>query len=71
MNKKLIGTLLAAAMTVTAFAAPAMAEETDLSDKKVGVCIYQFADNFMTLYREELERYLIEKGFFLLLSNGL
>ena len=50
-------------MALTAFAVPAVAEETDLADKKVGICIYQFADNFMTLYREELERYLIEQGF--------
>ena len=38
----------------------------DLADKKVGVCIYQFSDNFMTLFRlfrGELERYLIEQGF--------
>ena len=35
----------------------------DLADKKVGVCIYQFADNFMTLFRGELESYLIEQGF--------
>ena len=24
----------------------------------IGVCIYQFADNFMTLYRSDLEEYL-------------
>ena len=35
----------------------------DLASKKVGVCIYQFSDNFMTLFRGELERYLIEQGF--------
>ncbi|MDE5910167.1 MAG: galactose ABC transporter substrate-binding protein [Lachnospiraceae bacterium] len=35
----------------------------DLADKKVGVCIYQFSDNFMTLFRTELENYLIEQGF--------
>jgi methyl-galactoside transport system substrate-binding protein len=35
----------------------------DFADKKVGVCIYQFADNFMTLVRTEIENYLIEKGF--------
>ena len=35
----------------------------DLADKKVGVCIYQFADNFMTLFRTELENYLISQGF--------
>jgi len=35
----------------------------DLSTKKVGVCIYQFSDNFMTLFRTELENYLISQGF--------
>ena len=35
----------------------------DLSDKKVGICIYQFSDNFMTLFRTELESYLVSKGF--------
>ena len=29
---------------------------------KVGICIYKFDDNFMTLYRTELEKYLTEKG---------
>ena len=33
------------------------------ADKKVGVCIYQFSDNFMTLFRTELENYLVEQGF--------
>ena len=31
------------------------------SDKKVGISIYKFDDNFMTLYRTELERYLTEE----------
>lgn len=35
----------------------------DLADKKVGVCIYQFSDNFMTLFRTELEDYLVKLGF--------
>ena len=35
----------------------------DLSQAKVGVCIYQFSDNFMTLFRNELEKYLESKGF--------
>jgi len=39
------------------------AGNADLADKKVGVCIYQFADNFMTLFRTELENYLISQGF--------
>ena len=29
--------------------------DASLADKKVGVCIYQFSDNFMTLFRTELE----------------
>ena len=47
-------------------AAEAVAEtagNADLADKKVGVCIYQFADNFMTLFRTELENYLVSQGF--------
>ena len=33
----------------------------DFSDKKVGISIYKFDDNFMTLYRTVLERYLTEE----------
>ena len=29
----------------------------------IGVCIYQFADNFMTLYRSDLEGYLKDMGY--------
>ncbi|MCI8598928.1 MAG: substrate-binding domain-containing protein [Lachnospiraceae bacterium] len=43
--------------------ADAPAASGDLADKKVGVCIYQFSDNFMTLFRTELENYLISLGF--------
>ena len=39
------------------------AGDADLADKKVGVCIYQFSDNFMTLFRTELQSYLESKGF--------
>ena len=55
----------AAASTEASDAADATADAAsgDLADKKVGVCIYQFADNFMTLFRGELENYLIEQGF--------
>lgn len=43
--------------------APAAEASGDLADKKVGVCIYQFSDNFMTLFRTELENYLVSLGF--------
>ena len=35
----------------------------ELADMKVGVCIYQFSDNFMTLFRTELQSYLVSLGF--------
>ncbi len=59
-------TAAAAESTSAAAAAESTAAATegkDLSEVKVGISIYKFDDNFMTLYRQELERYLIEKGF--------
>ena len=60
----------AATEVTTEAATEAAAEEDaepvanpDLADKKVGVCIYQFSDNFMTLFRTELEDYLVKLGF--------
>lgn len=35
----------------------------DLAKVKVGICIYRFDDDFMKIYRDELERCLIEKGY--------
>ena len=63
--KKWLSIALTATMAVSVLGAvPAAADDAaDYSDKKVGVCIYQFADNFMTLFREELAKYLVEQGF--------
>ena len=36
----------------------------------VGVCIYQFADNFMTLYRADLEGYLKDMGYSVTIMDG-
>ena len=36
----------------------------------IGVCIYQFADNFMTLYRADLEEYLGELGYSVTIMDG-
>ena len=51
------------AATEAAEAATEAAEAAggDVSSKKIGVSIYKFDDNFMTLYRTELERYLTEE----------
>ena len=54
--KKLLALVLVAMMALS-MVATATAEEPI----KVGVCIYQFNDNFMTLYRQELENYLKEE----------
>ncbi len=51
------------AAETTAAAAEAVEANADLADKKVGVCIYQFSDNFMTLFRTELQNYLVSLGF--------
>jgi len=54
--KKLVSVLLALVM-LFGMMAFAMAE-----GPTIGVCIYQYNDNFMTLYREELQAYLEANG---------
>lgn len=63
--KKILSMILASVLIFTLAgcggsqeAAPT--EEASGDAVKVGVCIYKFDDNFMTLYRQELERYLEE-----------
>lgn len=53
-------TTVAAAASEAATKAAEAAATTDVADKKVGISIYKFDDNFMTLYRTELVRYLTE-----------
>ncbi len=48
------------AAETTAAAAEEAAGDVNLADVKVGISIYKFDDNFMTLYRTELERYMVE-----------
>lgn len=57
MNKVLV-VLLVIAMTASMFSG--CSKKGDDGVVKVGICIYKFDDNFMTLYRTELERYLKE-----------
>lgn len=51
----------AAAETAEAAAEAIDMEGVDVENTKIGISIYQFADNFMTLYRTELVRYLTEE----------
>ncbi len=53
--KKLLAMALVLCMLVALCAVPASAE--DVKTYKVGVSIYQFTDNFMTLYRNEIIDY--------------
>ncbi len=84
MNKKLriLTSCLVALvllMSCAAFAAEAPASDAPAADlpvaqgvegKTIGICIYQFADNFMTLYRNELERYLTAGGATVQIMDG-
>ena len=54
--KKLIALLLALVM-VMGLAACGGGAGSDVTTYKVGVAIYQYNDNFMTLYRQEIENY--------------
>jgi methyl-galactoside transport system substrate-binding protein len=38
-------------------------DKSDLSQVKVGICIYQFSDNFMSQFSEEIYKYLLSLGF--------
>ena len=58
--KKIIALLLVLVMAVSmaaCAAAPAGNAEGGVTTYKVGVAIYQYNDNFMTLYRQEIEAY--------------
>ncbi|MBQ1871123.1 MAG: galactose ABC transporter substrate-binding protein [Lachnospiraceae bacterium] len=66
MKKRIISLALVLTMVLALFAGcgnDGGSASGEYADKKVGVCIYQFSDNFMTLYRTELENYLISLGF--------
>ena len=55
-----------ASSTAASTASSAAASSTAASaagSANIGVCIYQFADNFMTLYRTDLEEYLKDMGY--------
>ena len=57
-----------AASTASSAAASASAAATGSAN--IGVCIYQFADNFMTLYRTDLEEYLKDMGYSVTIMDG-
>lgn len=54
--KKLMALLLVLALALS-LAACGNSSTTEVTTYKVGVAIYQYNDNFMTLYRQEIENY--------------
>ena len=52
------GSSSSTAASSTAASSAAASSEAATGSANVGVCIYQFADNFMTLYRTDLEEFL-------------
>ena len=54
----------------TASSAAASSTAASGGSANVGVCIYQFADNFMTLYRTDLEGYLKDMGYSVTIMDG-
>ena len=67
----------AASSTAASTAASSTAASTAASSTaaasgsaNIGVCIYQFADNFMTLYRTDLEEYLKDMGYAVTIVDG-
>ena len=60
----------ASSTAASSVAASAAASEAATGSANVGVCIYQFADNFMTLYRTDLEEYLKDKGYAVTIVDG-
>ena len=64
--KKLLALVLAAVMML-GIVSVVSAETKPL---KIGVAIYKYDDNFMTLYRTELEKYLTEMGHQVTIVDG-
>jgi len=58
------------ASSAPASSAAGSVASTTAKGGKVGVCIYKFDDNFMTLYREELDKYLSDMGYDVTVVDG-
>ena len=59
-----------AASSTAASTAASSAAASTTGSANIGVCIYQFADNFMTLYRTDLEEYLKDMGYSVTIVDG-
>lgn len=64
------GSSASTAASSTAASAAASSTAAASGSANIGVCIYQFADNFMTLYRTDLEEYLKDMGYAVTIVDG-
>ncbi len=64
------GSSSSTAASSTASSAAASSTASAGGSANIGVCIYQFADNFMTLYRTDLEGYLKDMGYSVTIMDG-
>ena len=64
------GSSRSTAASSTASSAAASSTASAGGSANIGVCIYQFADNFMTLYRTDLEGYLKDMGYSVTIMDG-
>ena len=64
------GSSASTAASSTAASTAASSTAAASGSANIGVCIYQFADNFMTLYRTDLEEYLKDMGYSVTIMDG-
>ena len=64
------GSSASTAASSTAASTAASSTAAASGSANIGVCIYQFADNFMTLYRTDLEEYLKDMGYAVTIMDG-
>ena len=64
------GSSSSTAASSTAASSTAASSAAAGGSANIGVCIYQFADNFMTLYRTDLEGYLKDMGYSVTIMDG-
>ena len=64
------GSSASTAASSTAASTAASSTVAASGSANIGVCIYQFADNFMTLYRTDLEEYLKDMGYSVTIVDG-
>ena len=64
------GSSASTAASSTAASTAASSTAAASGSANIGVCIYQFADNFMTLYRTDLEEYLKDMGYSVTIVDG-